>query len=205
MQLYLVFVFMATMTILSPGPGVLRSLTNALTYGIRPAMFGILGLSGGVFCVAAISATSLGVLLSTSVTAFKIIKYIGVGYLVYLGIKLWRSPAVTLNSEHTTAKSSHTLFVEGWMLQLSNPNAVFFFLSVLPQFIHRSRAYLPQFLLLVCTFCALLILIHSSYAVGARRARRWVDNGSGGQWLNRIGGAAFIGFGLLLARSKTIS
>jgi len=198
--MYPIFIVMATMTILSPGPGVLKSLTNALHYGLRPAFVGIAGLACGVFCVAALSATSVGVVLSTSATAFLFVRLLGAAYLIYLGVKLWRAPAMTLSTSGTAAKPGRTLFLEGWMLQFSNPGAVFFFLSVLPQFINRAHAYLPQFLLLVLTFCALLVLVHGSYVLCARRAQRWLNVG-GGRVFNRVGGAAFLLFGALLLRA----
>jgi len=85
---YLLFSIIAIATILSPGPGVLLTLTNSLRYGVSGAVGGILGISFGAFIIAGISATSIGVLLATSVIAFSIIKFIGAAYLIYLGIKL---------------------------------------------------------------------------------------------------------------------
>lgn len=198
LELYAVFIFMAVVTIMSPGPGVLKSLTNSLNYGLKPAIIGIGGLTCGVFLVAVLSATSLGLIISASATAFKIIRFIGAAYLIYLGIKLWRAPAGQLHQDGLAVKNKRGLFCEGILLQLSNPNALLFFLSVLPQFIDHSRAYLPQFLLLVMTFCALMVLVHGSYAVLAHRAKRWISGG-GGRLLNQIGAVLFIVLGIFLA------
>lgn len=198
MELYLIFTLMAAMTILSPGPGVLKSLTNALNYGLRPALIGIAGLACGVFCVAALSASSLGVMLAASAKAFTVIRLGGAAYLIYLGVKLWRAPPVEFAATRASEIKARSLFLEGWMLQFSNPSAVFFFLSVLPQFIKRSRAFLPQFLLLVLTFCSLLVLIHGGYVLFAQRTKRWIGSKRGGRWLNRAGGACFVLFGALL-------
>lgn len=201
MERYLIFTLMAAMTILSPGPGVLKSLTNALNYGLRPALIGIVGLSCGIFCVAALSASGLGILLTSSAKAFVAIRLGGAAYLSYLGIKLWRAPALEFKPSQALSVRRRTLFFEGWMLQFSNPGALIFFLSILPQFIRPSRAFLPQFLLLVLTFCSLLVLIHSGYAIFAERARRWMGASHGGRWFNRIGGACFFLFGALLLRA----
>lgn len=199
MNLYLIFVAMALMTILSPGPGVLKSLTNALNYGLQPAFVGIAGLASGVFCVAAISATGLGVLLATSPTAFGIIRWLGAAYVMYLGIRLFLTPVKPMQTSIVHPKAGRILFLEGWLLQLSNPNAVLFFLSVLPQFIDHTRPYLPQFMVLVLTFCALLVLVHGCYAVFAQKAKGWFGTGQGGRWINRIGGLAFVGLACMLA------
>ncbi len=151
-----------------------------------------------MFLVAVLSATSIGLVISASATAFKIIRFIGAAYLIYLGIKLWRAPSGQLEQNGLAVKNKCGLFFEGILLQLSNPNALLFFLSVLPQFIDHSQAYLPQFLLLVMTFCALMVLVHGSYAVLAHRAKRWI-NGGGGRLLNQVGGMLFMGLGVFLA------
>ncbi len=65
------------------------------------------------------------------------------------------------------------------MLQFTNPNALIFFLSILPQFIDHRRAYLPQFLLLVSSFCLLMVLVHGGYIFSARKARRWLQGVAG--------------------------
>ena len=202
MQLYLLFILMATLTILSPGPGVLKSVTNSLNYGFKRAFIGVIGLSTGTFCVAVLSATSLGALLAASDTAFTVIKYFGAAYLIYMGIKLWRAPAFEFKDAAKEAISNKKLFAECFIFQLSNPKALVFFLSVFPQFIEHDRSYLGQFAALVLTFCLLLVLVHSIYALFAHKAKSWFTSAHGGRWANRVGGTAFIGFGLLLANAK---
>jgi threonine/homoserine/homoserine lactone efflux protein len=80
---------MATLTLFSPGPGVLMTLTNAMHHGVGGTIGDIFEIGFGALVVAAVSATSLGVLLVPSALAFTVMKYIGAAYLVYLGIKLW--------------------------------------------------------------------------------------------------------------------
>lgn len=198
MGLYPMFVMMAVMTILSPGPGVLKSLTNALSYGMKPAFIGIAGLACGVFCVACLSATALGAVLARSASVFNLIRLCGAAYLAYTGVKLWRIRPAIAGNAIPTVRNRRTLFIEGLILQFSNPGALFFFLAILPQFIRPAHAYLPQFLLLVLTFCGLLVVIHAGYAIFARRVQRCLGSSGGGRWLNRIGGTMFIGFALIL-------
>ena len=90
MHLYLMFLAMAALTILSPGPSTLKSLTNALNHGLGAALVGMAGLTCGVLVVATLSATSLGMLIAASPTTFELVRYGGVLYLVWLGVKLWR-------------------------------------------------------------------------------------------------------------------
>ncbi|MGL4766632.1 MAG: LysE family translocator [Formosimonas sp.] len=198
----MLFILMAVLTILSPGPGVLKSVTNSLNYGFKSAFVGVLGLSCGVFCVASLSATSLGAVLAASQTAFDVLKYCGAAYLIYMGVKMWRAPAAGVQFEAAGSVSHRRLFIEGMIFQLSNPKALVFFLSVFPQFIDHSRPYVAQFVLLVLTFCVLLIVIHATYAFFAHRVQGFLKTGRGGRLMNRVGGTAFIGFGLMLANAK---
>jgi threonine/homoserine/homoserine lactone efflux protein len=202
MKLYGLFLLMATATVFSPGPGVVMTLTNAIRYGIRGTFGGILGISCGALIVAAISATGLGVLLATSALAFTMLKYIGAAYLIYLGARLWRAPALRIDTSAAHAAGFRRRFVEGLSLQLTNPKAIFFFLAVFPQFINDRDPYLPQFLLLVCSYSALVVLIHSCYMLTAQRARRWLLSERGGQVVNKAGGVTLICFGAALAAAK---
>ena len=152
MENYLIFLLIAIITVLSPGPGVVLTLTNTIRYGAKDAVNGILGIAFGTFIVAGISATSLGLLLATSSIAFTIMKLIGAAYLIYLGIKLWRSPSVKIELNEKISKNRKLQFIEGLALQLTNPKAIFFFMSVFPQFINFNHGYIAQFILLVVTY-----------------------------------------------------
>lgn len=202
MTLYPLFLLMATATVFSPGPGVVMTLTNALRYGMRGTFGGILGIACGALVVAAISATSVGVLLATSALAFSLLKYLGAAYLIYLGIKLWRAPAVNFAEQPAQAAGFARRFVEGLSLQLTNPKAIFFFLSVFPQFIDGAQAYAAQFSLLVLTYSALVVVIHCGYALSARRAKAWLSSARGARLVNRVGAATLVFFGAALASAK---
>jgi threonine/homoserine/homoserine lactone efflux protein len=196
---YILFSIIAIVTILSPGPGVLLTLTNSIYYGVRGAVGGIFGIAFGTFIVAGISATSIGVLLSTSAIAFTVMKFIGAAYLIYLGIKLWCSPVTKIDIKNTTKKGMKIQFIEGVTLQLTNPKAVFFFMSIFPQFINYSSNNITQFALLVVTYSGLVLIIHFSYALLAKKAQNWFSSEKGSKVINRVGGGAFVFFGIGLA------
>lgn len=202
MKLYPLFVLVASVTVLIPGPGVVMTLTNSVRYGMRGSFGGILGIAAGAFVVAAISSSSLGLLLATSSLAFSALRFIGGAYLIYLGIRFWRSPPFRLVDQPAHRATFGKRFVEGLSLQLTNPKAIFFFLSVLPQFIEPDASYAVQFSALVCTYSALVVLVHSVYAMGAQRARRWLGSESGGKMIRRLGGASFAFFGGALLTAK---
>lgn len=199
MKLYPLFLMMATVTVLSPGPGVVMTLTNTLRYGLAMAFGGILGIATGALVVAGLSATGLGILLSTSATAFTAMKLLGAGYLLYLGVRLWRSPALHINAQTSGNVRFARFFAEGISLQLTNPKAIFFFLSVLPQFIDAQANYTKQFLVLISTYSCLVILIHCLYGAFAYQSRTWLASQRGGQIINRAGAVIFMLFSIGLA------
>lgn len=199
---YWLFLLVATATVFSPGPGVVMTLTNALRFGLRSTFGGILGVASGAMIVAALSATSVGVILASSALAFTVMKLIGGAYLIYLGIRLWRAPAFQFREAASHEASFGRRFLEGISLQFTNPKAIFFFLSVFPQFIDPQRAYISQFAVLVATYSSLVVLIHCLYAVTARRARRWLSTERGGRVVNKTGAATFVFFGAGLASAS---
>jgi threonine/homoserine/homoserine lactone efflux protein len=196
---YLLFFIVSTITILSPGPGVLFTLTNTLRYGVGGSLGGIIGVALGTFIVATVSATSVGVIIAASPLAFMLMKYIGAVYLIYLGIKLWRASPPMMDTGNTLTEGAKIQLFKGLTMQLTNPKIVFFFLSVFPQFINFSQGYGQQFFLLVMTYCTLLLALHFIYALLATKTRRWLTSEKGGRRVNRIGGAIFMSFGLGLA------
>ncbi|RZI40789.1 LysE family translocator [Herbaspirillum sp. HC18] len=202
MKLYPLFLLMATATVLSPGPGVVMTLTNSLRYGVKGTIGGIVGIAFGALIVATISATSLGILLATSAAAFTIMKFVGAAYLVYLGIKLWKAPAFQFKEQTPHEASFLRRFAEGISLQLTNPKAIFFFLSVFPQFIEASTSYSMQFSVLVLTYSSLVIVIHCIYAFFAQRAKAWFTSEKGGRTINKAGAVTFVFFGAALATAK---
>ena len=202
MKLYSVFLLVAITTVLSPGPGVVMTLSNALRYGMRGTFGGILGIAFGALVVAAISATSLGVLLAASSLAFTLMKYVGAAYLIYLGIRLWRAPPFKFAEASTQQAGFGRRFIEGVSLQLTNPKAIFFFLSIFPQFIDPKTNYAIQFAGLVATYSTLVVIIHLTYALFAKKARHWLTSERGGRRVNKVAGATFMCFGAVLASAK---
>jgi len=198
MHSYGLFVLFATLTILSPGPGVVLTLSNAVRLGWTGAVPGILGIASGAFVVAAVSATSVGLILSASATAFTVLKYTGAAYLLYLGFKSWRSDRFRTLQDVRPSRPSYR-FLEAASLQFLNPKAIFFFLAVFPQFIDTTQAFLPQFFKLVASYATLVILVHGSYALLANAAKGWLSSPKGSWLTAKVSGVTFAGFGLLMA------
>jgi homoserine/homoserine lactone efflux protein len=185
------FLAMAGTAVVSPGPGVVLTLSNALRYGYWTALAGILGITTAGVVIAAISATGLGLLLATTPAAFNAIKYGGALYLCYLAWKLWRAPP----PRHRDAKeeSLGERYREAFLMQFGNPQALIFFIALFPQFLQGVEAPLATFAVLVASYGLLVIVIHSGYALAARQAQRHIE-GEHARWVNRVAAACFVGF-----------
>jgi threonine/homoserine/homoserine lactone efflux protein len=202
MQSNLLYIAIASATIASPGPGVVLTISNSIKYGFWGSVSGILGVASAMLCIAIISATSLAAIFATSALAFSIFKYIGAAYLIYLGIKMWRSSSKFDETNNSSIKSNKKKFSEGLLLTLLNPKPIFFFMALFPQFINPSENYSFQFLLLAFVFSVLVVIIHSSYAFFAKTAKTKLSTPKGSQILSRVSGGFYMCFGVLLATTN---
>ncbi|WP_375749135.1 LysE family translocator [Vibrio sp. HN007] len=191
MDTYFSFAVIALAVVYMPGPGTLKSISNAINFGFRGSVIGISGLTLGVCVVAVLSATSLGLLLISSPQAFHVVTYCGAAYLLYLGIKLWFTDKTSSGQVKTQAFRKRKVFGEGFILQFSNPNAILFFCSVFPHFIDDNKNYTMQFSLLISVFCVAFICAHMTYALLAYKARS-VFTGNNQVWINKINSALYV-------------
>lgn len=202
MDNYLIYVGVATATILLPGPAVMLTINNSIQRGLFMSIAGIFGIALAILVVAVISATSLGIILANSVMAFTVVKLIGAAYLIYLGVKMWRTKTSVSSHKVHQQISYLKCFIEGFLVSISNPKAIVFFMSIFPQFIDLSKEYKPQFVLLAVTFSLLVIAIHLIYAIFSSVAKSKLSSGNIGTVLNKVSGGVFVGFGVGLAASS---
>ena len=128
-------------------------------------MWGILGTVLGMFCIAILSATSIGAILAHDIFWFSLLKYIGAVYLVYLSIKTFKNKSLNIDSSdqnQTLNKKVNKpkIFFQGFLTSLSNPKTIIFFIALFPQFIHVNQSLIPQLLTLSSLFCFIALIIH---------------------------------------------
>lgn len=200
MDHYPAFLLIAALAVISPGPAVALTLCNAVTHGTREAMAGILGMAVGALVVGLAASSGLGALLSESGQAEGMLKSAGAAYLIYLGGRRWWASSERQASGLRTPHSGFSRRVgEGLLLQLTNPKTLLFMFAVFPQFIAPREPALPQFLAMTLTFSLLDVVVHSGYALVARRARAWLDTERGAHLTNRVTGTLFVLLGVALA------
>jgi homoserine/homoserine lactone efflux protein len=198
---WLAFFFASWLISLSPGAGAISCMAAGMRYGYERALWNILGLQAGILLVLAIVAAGLGALLAASTLAFNVVKWLGVGYLVWLGIAQWREPAAAVdgNAEDLMAGAPRQLFMRGFLVNATNPKGIIFMLAVLPQFIDPARSQWPQYAICAATLFFTDLVVMSAYTafaakvLGLLRAPRQV------RVLNRIFGGLFVAAGVLLA------
>ncbi|MDO8458612.1 MAG: LysE family translocator [Burkholderiaceae bacterium] len=203
--LYAAAVFVLTVT---PGPTVLMCVTNGVNFGARRSFFSALGSITAVVGIMACSALGVGAVLATSGELFNVIKWLGVGYLLYLGITTLRSTASGFDLPSRTSHvpssqvSRRALYIKGLLVGASNPKALLFFTAFFPQFINPAAPQLLQFLILGGTFICFELFWLMFYATFASRLAPWLRMQGRAKVFNRVSGLTFMGAGVLLATVK---
>lgn len=200
---YFLFVTMVVFTVASPGPGVLMTLDNAIARGWRIAMYGVLGLAIGAALIAGLSSAGVGLLVRSSPPLFIVMKYCGVGYLLYLAYKAWhrQPPASGYQQAEVPSTGRRSMLARGLLLQSSNPKSLLFFLSILPQVVEsKSAAGTPhgRLAVAIATYCLALLLIHAVYASAAAKARGWLMTPTASRLLLRLSALVFVGFAVTM-------
>lgn len=200
LSLWLGFLVAAILIAVSPGPGAAASMSAGLRYGYGATLRVIFGLQSALIIQLAIVAVGLGALLTASTLAFDIVKFAGAAYLIWLGVQKWRSAPQEID-ENAAVAAPEGLFMEGLLVNLTNPKAVVFMSALMPQFIDPSRSQWPQFLIIGLTMCGVDTVVMSGYALLATRLRRWLHDPRALKAQNRFFGGIFVGAGALLAAS----
>lgn len=186
---------------LTPGPNSLLALTHGALYGARRTLFTIVGGLFGFSALIALAMFGLTALLQTSASVLTVLKWVGGAYLVWLGIQLWRSPALHLEvSERAARLSNLGMFRQGLLSAIANPKVLLFYGAFLPQFIDPQRGLLLQFVVMAATFASVECVVEYLLARLAFRIRPWLAKG--GKGFNRCCGSLFalIGVALPLGR-----
>jgi homoserine/homoserine lactone efflux protein len=196
------FVIASVLLIAMPGPNVAVIVANSVAYGARYGLLTVVGTSTAGLAQLALTILGMSTALSLLGTGFAWLRWLGVAYLLYLGIRAWSAPAVDLAAARPQPKSRHSIVMRGFLVSLTNPKTLLFYGAFFPQFIDPAAPLSPamQMLLLAVIYMGISISLDSVWALSAARLRRWLAARQRLQ--NRVTGAALMGAGVGLALAR---
>lgn len=197
------FLITSLIIILIPGTGVIYTVSLGITEGRKKSVFAALGCTAGIIphlCIS-IALSSLLMLIRMNHTIFSVIKYMGVLYLIYLGLGMIFSKEKVPFSEMQTETHALAIIRRGILINLLNPKLTLFFFSFLPQYISSdSSHYMTKSALLGILFMALTFIVFVGYGFLAGTAKKWLcQSPKQMSFLQKCFGCIFIIFAIKLA------
>ncbi len=199
---YLAYLAAAMVCIAAPGPDSLTTVSVAASQGRRAGS--LYGIGVGLGCLTHTLWATLGIaaVIAASATLFAAIKWVGIAYLVYLGVQAWRAGASSLPVSQTAPQPAARLLANGFLMNALNPKVMLFFLAFLPQFIDPAHPVTPQMLLMGLSFALITGTAYGLLGWGAgSAARRLLTNLRFARIMNRVTGSLFLSLAVAMAVS----
>lgn len=198
LELWIAFVAASIALLAIPGPTVMLVVSYALGRGPRSGWATVPGVTLGDFTAMTVSLLGAGAILAASATLFTALKLVGAAYLIWLGIRLWRAPAV-MPEARPAQGDDRAMFWNSFAVTALNPKGIVFFIAFVPQFVDPTAPAFQQFAILEATFLALAAVNVALWVVLAGALRRSFRRPETLRWVNRVGGGFLIGAGLMTA------
>ena len=185
----------------SPGAGAISAMSSGLKYGFARGYWNTAGLIMGILFQFVVVAVGLGAVLATSEMAFNVVKYLGVAYLIYLGVRQIRTDAapVAVDAGDPRQASIRELVMRGFLINTMNPKGTVFLLAVVPQFVDPALPMVAQYAALAGTLAFTDLVAMGVYTLLAARVLRLLRDAKHIRWMNRTFGSLFILAGVFLA------
>lgn len=199
---WVTFLIAAALLIALPGPSVLFVIGRTLALGRRAGLLSVVGNESGMLVQTSLVALGVGAIVAQSIVVLTVVKFAGAAYLVFLGIQAIRHRRdVSAPVETAAPRSTLRLLGEGFVVGVTNPKSIIFFVAILPQFIDPGAGAIPvQLAELGLTFVLLALLMDSVWVVTAGAARQWFARSPKRiSQLGVFGGVVMIGLGGALA------
>jgi homoserine/homoserine lactone efflux protein len=200
LNLYLAYLATCIVLIIVPGPTVTVIVANSLRYGARAGLLNVAGTQLGLAVMIGVVILGLASLIEAIGWWFEVLRLAGAAYLIWLGIKMFRSEGA-FDSPEAAQKPRSGFFFQGFVVLMSNPKIIVLFGALFPQFIDPTKNYLEQVLLLGITAMVTATIFDSIYAVTAGRAGALLSR-TRVRLLSKISGGFLIGGGVWLALTR---
>lgn len=202
LESWLTYVIAYAVLSIIPGPSVLMVIGQALSRGRRAAFRCIFGdLIGGIV-VMTTSYLGLGVILASSALAFSVMKWVGVGYMAYLGVQQIIATRRLRDVAHAAPTTSRGSLRAGFLTGVLNPKAIMFYMAFLAQFIDPNAPQLPQFLILMASSSLVVAFVLGSYALLASVMSRPLQSVTARKRMGYAGGTALLGGSAMMAATR---
>ena len=159
--LYLAFIGASAALGLLPGPNVALIVANSVAWGPRYGLLTVAGTCTATMLQLAVTGLGLAELLQAAGWAFEALRWVGVLYLLYLGVSQWRTAVVDLTQVRPEPRSPRAIVTRAALVSLTNPKTLLFFAAFFPQFISAAHAPGPQVVLLSLTFLMVIVTVDS--------------------------------------------
>ena len=200
LSLYTAFIVAVVVLMVIPGPNVALIVANSVAYGPKYGLLTVVGTTCAMFVQLGLTARGMNEFLGALGLWFGWLRWVGVAYLVWLGVAQWRAPATDLLETPPEPRSARGIVMRGFLVSLTNPKTLLFYGAFFPQFVDPNQPVDPQIALLVMTFLMLAILVDGGWAMLAGRARRLLS--TRGRLRNRLSGGVLVGAGAALAMAR---
>ena len=195
-ETWFAFTAAAVVLLVIPGPTILTVISYSIAHGRRANVPLVAAVALGDSTALFLSLVGLGGLLATSAFLFMLVKWVGGLYLVFLGIKLFRSGvAMPIAAAVPSTDSKRKLFLNTYAVTALNPKGIIFFVAFVPQFIRTEGNVAAQLWVLAATFVVLATINATLYAVFAASARKFLAGGHAQRAFNTVGGSLLVGAG----------
>lgn len=199
---YAAFLAAVAVLMLIPGPNVALIVANSVAYGPRFGLFTVAGTAAAMMVQLGVTTLGMSEVLGTLGSWFAWLRWVGVAYLVWLGMAQWRATAVDLTRTRPEHRSECAIITRAFLVSLTNPKTLLFYGAFFPQFVNPTRDAGAQVAILALSFIVMAVIVDGGWAVLAGRARGLLA--TRGRLRNRLSGGMLIcaGVGLALARHK---
>ena len=202
-ELLITFIIAGAVIVAVPGPNIMLIVADSINHGFRDSLKTILGVTAGTFLLVLLSMAGVATLLTMFSGVFTILKWIGAGYLAYVGISQIRGSFRSEDAGGTQKADHGSLFVRGFLVAATNPKGLLFAGAFFPQFISKEAPLIPQLLILCGTFLLVSVIIEVVYAYLGDRSGRLFKTPTFRNIAARVSGTVLVlfGIGLLFAKN----
>ena len=197
-HLFVGFLAITFVLVLTPGPIVTLIISTGATRGLRPAMVTVAGTATGSAVLLTAIALGLNWVLTHALYLFEILRWAGAAYLIWLGVRAWRSAGATADAP----PANHVHYWRGFLVALSNPKTIAFFTAFLPQFIDPTLPPGHQLFVLCAASVVIAAITDSLWAVTASMGRAWFMKPARARFLARASGLTLVGGGIWLSLAR---